>query len=303
MNAGVEHWQQRVWSFVPRPLREPLLVLFGGVNRWLDASGPQFGASIAFYTMFALAPLLVITIAIAGAVLGPEAARGEIVGEFAGLVGPSAGRAMEVMIEAAWREPGGLTATIVGIATLLLAATGVFGEVRRALNAVGHIIPTSPAIATLLRVRLIGFALLLGLGFLAVASLLLSAVVSWVTGYVSLRYPVLGLLARGLEFWVSFGVLTLAFSGLLRWLPDRAPSRRSLWISALVTSALFSIGKTAIGLYLGRTSVSSAYGAAGSFVVVMLWVYYSSQILLFGAAIGRVYDERRRQAAIPGAAG
>jgi membrane protein len=267
------------------------------VNRWLDANGPQFGASIAYYTMFALAPLLVITIAVAAAVLGAEAARGEIVGEVSGLVGENAGRALEFMIEAAWRDPAGLTATVIGVSTLLLAATGVFGEVRRALNAVGNIVPSKPALTTLLRVRLTAFALLLGFGFLAVASLLLSALVAGVSAFIASRYPALSVLAQGLELCVSFVVLTLAFAALLRWLPDEPPGRRGLWISAMVTSALFTVGKYLIGMYLGRASVSSAYGAAGSFVVIMLWVYYSSQILLFGAAIGRTYDERQRDRA------
>lgn len=288
--------QARAWSKVPVRLREPLHVAIDAVNRWMDVSGLALGASIAFYTMFALAPLLVITIAIAGAVFGPEAARGEIVSELVGVVGPVAGRAIESMITSAWREPGGLLATGIGMATLLLGATGVFTELRRALNAIGRISPKPTTLSTFLRFRLTAFALLLGFGFLAIASLVLSAIVAGVTAFLSSRYAALSVLARLLEFGLSTAVLTLAFAALLRWLPDRPPSRRGMWLSALTSSVLFAIGKSLIGLYLGRASVTSAYGAAGSFVVLMLWVYYSSQILLYGAAVGRVHDERRAAA-------
>jgi membrane protein len=288
--------QGRAWSTVPARLREPLHVAIDAVNRWMDVSGLALGASIAFYTMFALAPLLVITIAIAGAVFGPEAARGEIVSQLVGVVGPVAGRAIESMITSAWREPGGLLATVIGTATLLVGASGVFTELRRALNAMGRIAPRPTTLSTFLRFRLTAFALLLGFGFLAIASLVLSAVVAGVTGFLSSRYAALGVLARLLEFGLSTAVLTVAFAALLRWLPDRPPGRRATWLSAFTSSVLFAVGKSLIGLYLGRASVTSTYGAAGSFVVLMLWVYYSSQILLYGAAVGRVYDERRAAA-------
>lgn len=201
------------------------------------------------------------------------------------------------MITSAWREPAGLFATLAGTATLLIGATGVFSEVRRALNSIGRITVQPSALTSFLRFRLTAFALLLGCGFLAIASLVLSAIVAAVTGFLSERYAALGLLASLLDLEVSIVVLTVAFAGLLRWLPDRPPSRRAMWLSALTSAVLFAIGKLLIGLYLGRTSVTSTYGAAGSFVVIMLWIYYSSQILLYGAAVGRIYDERREEAA------
>ncbi|MFP5407219.1 MAG: YihY/virulence factor BrkB family protein, partial [Gammaproteobacteria bacterium] len=242
MQTDLKQWQVRLWSIVPRPLREPLHVATGAVNRWLEVSGLALGASIAFYTVFSLAPLLVITIAIAGAVFGPEAARGEIVAQLTGVVGPAAGRAIEAMITSAWREPGGLFAGLVGGATLLLGATGVFSEVRRALNAMGRITPLPSALGTFLRVRLVAFALLLGCGFLAIASLVLSAVVAGVTGYLSARYAALSALARVLDLAVSVLVLTVAFAALLRWLPDLPPSRGALWLSAITSSVLFAVG-------------------------------------------------------------
>lgn len=291
--------QRRAWRAVSPQLREPLHLVIDAGRRWNEVSAPQLGASIAFYTMFALAPLLVVTIAIAGAVFGPEAARGQIVGEIEGVVGPIAAAAIEGMIESAWREPGGLRAAIIGTATLLLGATGAFGELRRTLNLIGKVTPKSSAIGGFLRARLVAFALLLGFGFLSIASLLVSAALAGFTNYMTGRYAVLGVVATAFDLCVSMTVLSIAFAALMRWLPDQAPSRKGVWLSAIASAMLFTVGKSLIGLYLGRASVASSYGAAGSFVVLMLWVYYSAQLLLYGAALGRVSDEhdRRRERA------
>ncbi|RZI85889.1 MAG: YihY/virulence factor BrkB family protein [Rubrivivax sp.] len=293
----------RLWRWCPRVLRQPVRILIKGVNRWLDDRGPQMGAAIAFYTMFAVAPLLVVAIAIAGAVFGPEAARGQIVGEIEGLVGEAAARSIEAMIESAWRHPNGLLASCLGVATLLIGATGVFAELRRALNAVAHVPPgRSSALSTFVRARLIGFALVLGFGFLAIVSLLLSAVMAALGAYLSSRYTALSELTSLADVAVSTGVLTAAFAALLRWLPERRPSRRAVWAGALSSALMFSLGKQLFGLYLVHASVASSYGAAGSFVVVMMWVYYSAQILLLGGALGAVVDEQmaeERQQGIP----
>lgn len=283
--------QHRAWRAVPRPLCEPLHLMIDAGERWIEVSGPQLGASIAFYTMFALAPLLIVTIAIAGAVFGPEAARGEIVGEIEGLVGPVAARAVESMIESAWREPGSLQAAIIGAITLLIGATGVFAELRRTFNLIGKVTTPPSAIGAFLRARLTAFALLLGFGFLSIASLLLSAALAAFSSFMTERYAVLGVLATVFDLLISATVLSIAFAALVRWLPDEPPTRKGVWISAIASAVLFTIGKSLIGFYLGRTAVASSYGAAGSFVVLMLWVYYSSQLLLYGAALGRISDE------------
>ncbi|WP_298232365.1 YihY/virulence factor BrkB family protein [uncultured Azohydromonas sp.] len=288
-------WHRHAWHRLPPPLRRTLVWVWASVQRWINAAGPQLGASIAFYTIFSLAPLLVIAIAIAGAVFGQEAARGQVVAQIQDLVGLQAAQAIQAMIEAAWRQPGGGLAAVMGLATLLVGATGVFAELQRALNAIGHIKPKRTGVSAMLRVRLTAFALLLGFGFLLIASLLVSAVLAGVLQAISARYPALAVLARVSELGVSFLVLSVAFGSILRWLPDEAPSRRALIISACVSAGLFVVGKTFIGMYLGRASVASSYGAAGSFVVVLLWVYYSSQILLFGAALGREWDARQHR--------
>jgi membrane protein len=280
-----------VWRALPRPLRATLAIVIEAGERWNDVSGPQLGASIAFYTMFALAPLLVVAIAIVGAIFGADAARGQIVGEIDGLVGPVAAKAIEAMIEAAWREPGSLRAAILGVVTLLIGATGVFAELRRTLNLIGRVVPRRSVIGAILRVRLTAFALLLGFGFLSIASLLVSALLAGFGKFLVALSPWLAAVAALVDLSVSVGVLSVGFAALVRWLPDEPPTRRGVWISAISTAVLFTIGKSLIGFYLGRASVASSYGAAGSFVVLMLWVYYSSQILLYGAALGRICDE------------
>jgi membrane protein len=291
---------QRRWDALARSRWGWLTVgpqlLWRATMRWLAASGPQLGASIAFYTMFALAPLLVVTIAIAGLVFGPEAARGQIVGQIEGLVGEPAAQAIQAMIESAWRERQGPLAALLGLATLLIGATGVFAELRRAFNAIAEVKPPASMLSAFVRVRLVAFALLLGCGFLAIVSLVFSAGVAAVTAYLSAHLSggesVVSLLGAAFDLVVSVAVLSLAFAALLRWLPDTPPRRRALWVGAVASALLFSLGKTLIGLYIGRTSVSSSFGAAGSLAVLMLWVYYSSQIVLFGAALGHAWETR-----------
>ena len=286
-DIGPNIWRQLISSRW-RPVR--LLAL--AASRWLDEGGPQLGASIAFYTMFAVAPLLVVAIAVAGAVFGREAARGHVVGQIEGLVGPVAARSIKAMIESAWLHPHGMLAAVLGVIALLLGASGVFAALRRSLNAIGHVAPLPSVFGALVRARLIAFALVLGFGFLAVASLLLSAAMAALGAYLAKRYDGLAEVLAVIDVGVSTAVLVVAFAALLRWLPDVPPSRRAVWVGAACSALLFAIGKHLIGLYLARASVASSYGAAGSFVVVMLWVYYSAQILLFGAALAATLDAR-----------
>jgi membrane protein len=268
----------------------PVRIGVHAAQRWMDAGGPQLGAAIAFHTMFALAPLLVVAIAVAGAVFGADAARGHVVGQIQGLVGPAAAHGIESMIQSAWRSPHGIVAATLGVVALLMGASGVFSSLRRALNGITGVEASSSGISALLRARLIAFALVLGFGFLAIVSLLLSAVLAAVGAFLADVYAGLAPLIALLDVAVSTVVIAVAFAALLRWLPDVPPSRRAVWAGAFCSALLFAIGKHLIGLYLARASVASSYGAAGSFVIVMLWVYYSAQILLYGAALAAVLD-------------
>lgn len=263
---------------------------------WLAHGCLRLGASIAFYAIFALAPLLLVAIAMATAVFGADAARGAVFGELAGLVGGEAARTAQTLLESAWREDQTLPATLVAIATLLVGATGVFVELRNALDTVWHGAPAKAAAAwtLLLRARLAAFALVLAIGFLAIVSLLLSAALSALAAHFGNGAG--ALLLRVLETVASTAVLVLAFALLLRWLPSRRPSARMLWVSAIAAALLFAVGKNFIGMYLGRASFTSAYGAAGSFIVLIMWIYYSAQLLLVGAELGRAAEPHARRA-------
>lgn len=256
---------------------------------WVAHDCLRLGASIAFYAIFALAPLLLIAISMASAVFGAEAARGAIFSQLQGLVGDEAALGAQALLESAWREPHGAWATSVAIGTLLIGATGVFVELRNALNTVWDLPEPAeqPAWSLLLRARLAAFALVLAIGFLSIVSLLLSAALAAISGRVTGETEVLRLVLSMTETTLSLAFLTAAFALLLRWLPAKRPPRVAVWVGAAAAAVLFSVGKNFIGVYLGRASITSAYGAAGSFVVLVLWVYYSAQLLLVGAELGR----------------
>jgi membrane protein len=283
-----------ILGILPGWLRRWVDVGWKAVKAWIDDGGPRLGASIAFYSIFALAPLLVIAIAIAGAVFGEEAARGQIVQQIQGLVGETAARGIETLIQSASQKETSVWTSIVGFFTLLLGASGVFVEMKNAFDTMWK--PEKPAsgLTVMLRARLTAIGLVLGFGFLAIASLLLSALLAGLAAYFGGLIPGAEAIAAVLDVVVSTAVLTLAFAALIYFLPSAKIRPRAVWVGALTSAVLFAIGKHIIGLYLGRASVASSYGAAGSFVVVILWVYYSSQILLVGAEVTSVLDGKRR---------
>lgn len=270
------------------------------LSAWYADGAPRLGASIAFYTMFSLAPVLVIAIALAGAVLGAEAARGQIVAQIAGLVGTPSAEAIEAMIRAAWREDRSTWAALAGGGVLLVGASGVFIEIRNAFDAIWRTPPQrSFSVSRFVRARLTAFALVLAVGFLALVSMLATALVAAVIDDLARRMPVLAAGAVIANTVVSLAAITALFAMLLRWLPTARPAWRAVLAGAVAAALLFEIGKYFIGLYLGRASVTSAFGAAGSFVVVMLWVYYCAQILLLGAEYARLRSAPRTPAERP----
>lgn len=252
-------------------------------------------AALAFYTIFSLAPVLVIVITLAGVAFGEEAVRGQIFQEFEGLMGKDAAVLVQEVLKSAARPASGRLPAVIGVVTLLLGATAIFGQLQDALNNVWSVAPKpGAALTTLLRKRLHSFALVVGIGFLLLVSLVLSAALSGFSRYLErvLDLPVDFLQIA--NFAVSFAVITLLFAMTYRILPDVKIAWRDVWLGSILTSLLFVVGKTLIGLYLGRTGVASAYGAAGSLVVILLWVYYSSLIFFFGAEFTRVHSRQFR---------
>lgn len=269
------------------------------VEAWLDDYAPSMGAALSYYTLFSLAPMLIIVIAVAGMVFGQEAAQGEIVAQLRGIMGQEGAVAVEGMLKAA-REPAqSVVATIVGIAVLLLGATAIFGELQSALDRIWRVpAPKEESgIWYLLRTRLLSFGLVLGLGFLLVVSLVVSAALAALGKWWGGWFAGWDVFLEILNFAVSFGIFTLLFAMIYKIMPRASIPWRDVWTGAAVTALLFTVGKVLIGLYLGKSSLASGFGAAGSLVVLIAWVYYSAQIFLFGAEYTWVYANRHGSSA------
>ena len=274
-------------------LREVPGMLWTAAKDWSSDNVPRLGASLAYYTLFSMAPVLVIAIAIAGLVFGADAVRGEIVGQIQGIVGADGAHAVQAMLEGASKRGSGIIAIVIGSITFLLAATGVFLELQYALNTIFRV-KQKPEdnISGFVKARLRSFGLVLTLGFVLLVSLAVSATLSAMSGWLGNGNAALSTVWQVVNVLVSFGVITLLFALIYRFLPDVKLHWRDVWVGAIITAVLFTIGKQLLALYLGRSSTTSSYGAAGSVIVLLLWVYYSAQIVLFGAELTRVYTER-----------
>ncbi|KAM3090472.1 YihY/virulence factor BrkB family protein [Phormidesmis sp. 146-35] len=276
-------------------LKDVVKILKDTVAEWSEDNVPLLAAALAYYTVFSLAPLLLIAIAIAGAVFGEEAAKGELIGQIQGLVGSEGAEAIQTMIANANKPgSGGTIATITGVVFLLFGASGVFGQLQAALNTIWEVKPKpGQGIGSFLQSRFLSFAMVLVIGFLLLVSLVLSAILAGISNLFGNFVPNLVIVGQLLNFVISFGVITMLIAAIYKFLPDVRVPWRNLWVGAGVTALLFNIGKFLLGLYLGSSSVGSTYGAAGSFVVVLIWVFYSAQILLFGAEFTQVYSKYR----------
>jgi membrane protein len=251
---------------------------------WKKDGATRLAASLAYYTVFSLAPLLIIVIAVAGFFFGQTQARGEIFGQMQRLLGPSGAQYLKTVLDKSWDGSSGLLATGVGLGVLLIGATGAFAELQDSLNQIWDAAPRKGnTIWLYLRRRLLSFSLVLTLGFLMMVSLVVSAGLSAAGKYLFYRVPDYFPLLNLLNWTLSFVVTAGLFAAIYKILPDAQVRWKNVWLGALVASLLFSVGRYFIGLYLGQSSFGSVYGAAGSFVLILLWVYYSAQILFFGA--------------------
>jgi membrane protein len=274
------------------PLRET-------VNRWSEHKAARLGAALAYYSVFSLGPLIVIAIAIAGLVFGAEAVRGQVLATLNGLLGEAGTQAIEAMLKGADRPREGAVTIVIGIGTLLFAAVGVVVQLKDALNTVWEV-ETTPGsgIWRFVRSYVLSLAAVLSLGFLLLISMLLTAALAAAGKYVAPYLPEVALQIAG--FAASFTVISLLFAAMFKWLPDTKIEWRDVWLGAVLTAALFEVGKFLIGLYIGKQGLESTYGAAASIIVVLLWVYYSAQLVLMGAEFTNVYARRygsRRHAA------
>jgi membrane protein len=272
-----------------------LRILWRAIVAWWEDNALRLGASVSYYTLFAIAPILVVAIALAGTLFGAEAARGQISAEIRGLVGPDGARAIEDLLRAASREENDRFAATIGTLTLILASCGAFLELQAAFNAIWRVKP-DPAgqVKAFLVARLRSFGLVVAVGFLLMVSLAVSAALSALAAWIGYWAPATPFALQTLNVVISLGGTAALFALLFKFLPDVDLKSADVITGAIVTAVLFTIGKQAIGFYLGRSATASAYGAAGSVIVLLLWVYYSSQIVLIGAEFTRLYADRAR---------
>ena len=265
------------------------------VMSWMDDFAPSMGAAISYYTVFSLAPLLVIVIAVAGAVFGREAVQGEIVGQLQGLIGRDGALAVQGLIKSASEPAKGLLAGGISLGVLLVGATTVFAELQSALDRIWHVPEKAKpsGLWAVLRARVLSFGLIMGVAFLLMVSLSVSAGISAMGSWASGLMPGWELLLQGINMALSLSITTVLFAMIFRFMPSVPIAWSDVWVGAAVTSVLFELGKFLIGLYLGKSGVNESFAAAGSLVVLLAWVYYAAQIFLLGAEFTKVYADDR----------
>jgi membrane protein len=274
-----------------RDWRQWWALLKRAVSAWSDDGAQSMGAALSYYTVFSLAPLLLIVISIAGLVFGADAARGELFGQLSELMGADAAKAVEGVLASVSRPASGVLGTTIGVVVLIVGATSVFAELQDALDRIWQ----APArdkhggMWRLLRSRLLSFGLILGIAFLLMVSLVLDALISALGKWWGGMFADWAMLAQTVNLTLGLALTTTMFAMIYKLMPRVSVRWHDVWLGALVTSLLFTAGKLLIGLYIGRSGVASGYGAAGSFIVVLVWVYYSAQIFLMGAEFTWVY--------------
>ena len=257
-----------------------------------EDKAPRLGAALAYYTIFSIGPLLLIAVAMAGIFYGQEAAQGRISAELSKVLGPQMAEATEKMVQAAAKPKSGMLATIVGVLTLMLGASGVFGQLKDALNTIWNVEKKKTAgFMGFIKERFLSMAMVLGVGFLLLVTLVVDAGIAAVGDRLA-QFVGGEAVMQAIQLVISFVVVTVLFAAMFRILPDLKIAWHDVWFGAIFTSLLFVVGKFGLGLYLGKAAVGSAYGAAGSLVILLVWVYWSAQILFLGAEFTQVYARR-----------
>ena len=270
-------------------------------SEWFKDKALRLSAAMAYYSIFSIAPLLVIALSMAGLVFGPDAVRGHLDEQLASIMSPQAAQTLQTMVQSASRPADSIAGAIIGFCVLLVGASGVFGQLKDALNTIWEVQeePGSGGVIKFLRQRLLNFGMVLVIGFLLLTSLVLTTALAAFNGYLDRVFQLPPALWGVAAFVISFGIVTMLFAFIFKVLPDAQIEWRHVWIGATVTAVLFEGGKFALGWYLGRESTASGYGAAGAVVLLLLWVYYTSCILFFGAEFTQVYAREYGQTVVP----
>jgi membrane protein len=297
LKAGCD--MKKLLSNLPTLLKESF-------QDWKDDKASRLSAALAYYTIFSLAPMLLIILAVTSFFWSRDIVQGQILNQVEGLVGTDGRTFISDMLTTASSPAKGIFATIVGVVTLLFGALGVFNELHNALNTIWEVEEEEEqeqgfvgAIKKILFGRLLSFGMILGIGFLLLVSLVISAGLSAIQETMGNAIPLSEIFLQILNLIISIGVITVLFAFIFKFLPDAEIAWRDVWLGAFVTALLFSLGKFLIGLYLGNSTVGSSFGAAGSLVLLLLWIYYSAQILLFGAEFTQVYANKFGSRIVP----
>jgi membrane protein len=263
------------------------------VVEWIDDNAARVAASLAFYTLLSMAPLVLLSIALVGFLMGEDTAQSRILSEVGSVIGPQAAGALSAVVTSAHRSDSGVLSSVIGIGVLLVGASGVFGELQYALDTIWGVKPRpGRGILGVIKDRLFSFSMVIAVAFVLLVSLVISTVLSAVGRVVADALPGGAFLWQALNMIVSLGVITAVFAIIFKVVPDIEIRWRDVWVGAFVTAVLFSAGKYLLGLYLGTSTVASSYGAAGSVVALVVWVYYSSQLVFLGAEFTQVFARR-----------
>jgi membrane protein len=284
-----------LYTYLPRPVRYWIEVLVVAARYWSDGQAFIYAAALAFFTVFSIAPVMIVVVTMVGLVLGESAARGELMEQLQQVLGNDAARVVETAVLNSRIEESGIWPTVLGVAAIVLGATTVFAQMQKSLNQIWDVAPrpSRSSIWLLIKARLLSLTVVLAIGFVLLVSLLLSVALRAVMAYADQWLPLPGWVMVGFEIVLSLTVVTGLFAAIFKILPDVVLRWRDVLAGALVTALLFTVGRSLIALYLANTATASTYGAAGSLAVLLLWVNYSALILLFGAAITRADVEGR----------
>jgi len=287
---------------LPGPLRYWFDILGAASKYWLESQAFTYAAALAFFTVFSIAPIMIVVVTVVGLVLGETAARGELLGQLEGVLGTEAAQMVETAVVNSQIDQSGIWPALIGILATVVGATTVFAQMQRSLNQIWDVAPrpSRNSMWLFVKARVLSLTIVLGIGFVLLVSLLFSVALRAIMAFAEQWLPLPGSAAVALELTVSLGVVTFLFAAMFKILPDVKLAWRDVMVGALVTALLFTLGRSLIALYLANTATASSYGAAGSLAVLLLWVNYSSLILLFGAAFTRAHLEARGLPVRPG---
>ena len=296
-------WAMRdqIAQWIPAPVSYWAGILAAAAKNWLQSQAFIYAAALAFFTVFSIAPIMIVVVAVVGLVLGERAAKGELMGQLEEVLGPEAAEVVQTAVVNSQIEQSGILPTLVGIVAIVIGATTVFAQMQRSLNQIWDVVPrpSRSSLWIFVKARVLSLTIVLAIGFVLMVSLLLSVAMRMVMEFADQWLPMPGWGMVGMEILISLTVITLLFAAIFKILPDVLLRWRDVLAGALITAILFTVGRSLIAMYLANTATASTYGAAGSLALLLLWVNYSSLILLYGAAVTRAHLEARNKPIVP----